>query len=60
MPEAFEKCRKAGGRIRTVSGPSKHWKLKADEYCKVCWKGGKPARGHTKTKAVTRAIREAK
>lgn len=39
MPEGFEKCRKAGGRIRTVTP-------KAGTYIHICWdKSGKAHRG---------------
>jgi hypothetical protein len=36
MPAAFEKCVKEGGKVRTVSGPSKTPKLKKGEYIHVC------------------------
>jgi len=35
MPEAFEKCREAGGKIRTVRGPSEQLGLAADEYMRI-------------------------
>ena len=41
MPAAFEACRKAGGRIRTVK-PSK------ETYMPVCIKGGKSHAGEVK------------
>lgn len=42
MPQAFENCRKKGGRVRTASGPNKHFNLKSGEYRPVCWLNGKP------------------
>lgn len=36
MPEAFERCREQGGKIRTVSGPDKQAGLAEDEYMHVC------------------------
>jgi hypothetical protein len=50
MPAAFEACRAAGGRIRTISGPSKKFGLKAGEYVHVCFNKGQMARGDLKTK----------
>jgi len=50
MPAAFEKCKKNGGKIRTVSGPSKKWELKKNEYVHVCILDDKTYRGHTKKK----------
>lgn len=35
MPLAFENCRTNGGKIRTVSGPSKQWGLKAGQYIHI-------------------------
>lgn len=43
MPKAFEKCVKAGGRVRTK-------KLKGKKYKHVCFKDGKSYAGHTKRK----------
>lgn len=45
MPEGFDKCRRNGGRIVTVSGPDKHWGLGKDEYMAVCWLNNEPFRG---------------
>lgn len=43
MPEAFEECRKAGGRIRTL-------KVGKGRYMHVCWdKDGKSHPGEVKT-----------
>lgn len=51
MPEAFEACREAGGKIRTISGPSKQYGLPADKYIRVCvTPAGKVIRGETHTK----------
>ena len=36
MPEAFDKCVKEGGEVRTISGPSKKPALKSGEYIHVC------------------------
>ena len=49
MPEAFEACQKARGRIRTISGPSKQFGLKAGQYMHVCFQGKKMAKGEVKT-----------
>ena len=46
MPKAFNNCVKRGGRVRTVSGPNKKYGLKAGEYIKFCFIGGKSYRGH--------------
>ena len=48
MPEAFNKCRKSGGRIRTI-------KPKAGKYMHVCFSGGKshPGEMHTTKKKQT-------
>ena len=44
MPEAFEKCRREGGRIRTMS-------LSKGRYMHVCYdKAGKSHSGEVKTK----------
>jgi len=51
MPEAFEKCREAGGRIRTITGPSKQFGLSNGQYVHVCFQGKKMVRGEVKTKA---------
>jgi len=50
MPEAFEKCRAEGGEIRTATGPSGRFKLRAGEYRHYCYKGGKTYFGEKKTK----------
>jgi len=43
MPKAFDDCRAAGGRIRTKT-------LGKGKYVHLCFKGGKSAAGHVKTK----------
>lgn len=53
MPAEFDACRAAGGKIRTLTGPSKKNGLKADEYVHVCILRGKVVRGEIKKK-VTR------
>lgn len=54
VPEAFDKCVKAGGKVRTVSGPHKKMGLGEGEYVKVCFigKGSRTRmiRGHVETK----------
>jgi hypothetical protein len=52
MPKAFEKCVKNGGKVRTVSGPSKKHGLDDGEYVKYCTdKNGKTHRGEVKKKS---------
>jgi hypothetical protein len=50
MPEAFEKCRRNGGRIRTVSGPNKNHGLGAGEYVHYCYLNGESFRGEVRKK----------
>jgi hypothetical protein len=50
MPEAFNKCVKSGGRVRTISGPNKMFGLEKGQYKYICFKDGKSYAGHTKTK----------
>jgi len=50
MPEAFEKCRRNGGRIRTVTGPSKRFNLGTGEYKHICFLNGEVYEGERKTK----------
>lgn len=49
MPAAFDKCVKEGGRVRTVSGPSKRFGLTKGQYIHFCFKDGKAYRGEVKT-----------
>ena len=55
MPAGFDKCRKQGGKIRTV-------KLKGGRYQHVCYLDGKPYKGEVKKKqqagSTAAAIRE--
>ena len=48
MPADFEKCVAEKGRVRTISGPSKKFGLKAGEYIHFCFKDGKSYRGEIK------------
>lgn len=51
MPAEFDACQKAGGKIRTVSGPDKQWGLGDNEYMHICVrKDGTVVRGEKKTK----------
>lgn len=50
MPEAFEKCRRQGGKMRTISGPNKLAGLEKNQYCHICVLNGKVYRGEVKTK----------
>ena len=50
MPEAFDKCRRQGGRIRTISGPNKMFGLGKGQYKHICFKDGHSYPGETKTK----------
>lgn len=43
MPEAFERCVRSGGRVRTKT-------LKDGRYMRVCFKDGKSYAGHVKKK----------
>lgn len=46
MPKAFDRCVDQGGKVRTISGPSKEHGLKDGEYVKVCFKGDRMYRGY--------------
>ena len=47
MPADFEKCRREGGRIRTINV-----KGQPNKYMHVCWdKAGKSHAGEVKTKS---------
>ncbi len=60
MPKAFDNCQKAGGRIRTVKGPSKRWDLRSGQFRHICWdKSGKPHRGFAKTNKMPDEIKKA-
>lgn len=48
MPADFERCRRDGGKVRTVSGPSKEHNLSEGEYVRYCVLKGKSYRGEVK------------
>ena len=48
MPESFNRCVKAGGRVRTVSGPNKKFGLSAGQFTRLCFKDGKSFKGETR------------
>ena len=50
MPEDFIKCQKGGGRMRTVTGPSKQHDLKKGEYRAVCFDKDGMHQGEVKKK----------
>ncbi len=50
MPKDFEKCVRGGGRVRTVSGPSKRHSLTEDEFTRVCFDATGMHRGETHVK----------
>lgn len=50
MPAAFDACVSAGGRVRTISGPDRHFGLSKGEYVHVCILRGKLVRGYVKQK----------
>lgn len=54
MPAAFDRCVKAGGRVRTISGPNKQMGLGDHEYRHVCFgPNGKSHLGHVKKNALS-------
>lgn len=57
MPQAFENCVKAGGRVRRVSGPDKTHGLGKGEYVNYCFRDGKSHRGHVHKKGKTALTR---
>lgn len=54
MPKEFEDAVKAGGRVRTISGPNKQFGLSAGEYVRIVFHKGKMIRGevHSNKAAV--------
>jgi len=50
MPKKFDDCVKNGGKVRTVSGPSKEHGLKKNEYVRFCTINDKTYRGYVKMK----------
>lgn len=53
MPAAFDKAVKAGGRVRTITGPNKQFGLGEGEYMHVVFKDGQMHRGEVKKKSAT-------
>lgn len=58
MPESFERCRKAGGKVRTVSGPQKKLGLSDGEYLPICIKDGKTFPGYKKKNHLSSQMKE--
>lgn len=58
MPEKFERCLKAGGKIRTVVGPASRWGLEKGEYMKICIKDGEVSRGEIKPRRPSEVAHE--
>lgn len=57
MPKKFDKCIREKGRVRRVSGPSKRWKLKKNQYRNICWdKKNIPHLGEKHTKKIKKSI----
>jgi len=50
MPAGFEKCRRNGGKIRTISGPDKHFGVAKGQYKHICVINGQIHQGEIKTK----------
>lgn len=50
MPAGFDRCVKGGGRVRTISGPSKRHGLGKDQFTRFCFLNGESFKGETKTK----------
>ena len=57
IPAAFNRCVNAGGRVRTVTGPSKEHGLKKNQFVKYCFRDGQSHRGHVHTKSRREAER---
>ena len=53
MPAGFEKCRRAGGRIRTK-------KLSKGRYMHICFLNGKSYAGEVKTSKVAQSLKKSK
>jgi len=53
MPKDFTKCVADGGKVRTVSGPSKEHGLKDGEFVRFCILDGKSHRGEVMTKKMS-------
>jgi len=50
MPTDFDRCVEQGGKVRTISGPSKKHGLSKGEYVRYCSLDGKTHRGEVKQK----------
>ena len=53
MPAAFEKCVAGGGRVRTK-------KVNADQFMRICFKGGQSFAGEVKTRKGAPAPKKSK
>ena len=60
MPEAFDRCVRGGGRVRTIKGPNKRAGLKAGQYRHICFPkdGGHPVLGEIKENSLEKALRK--
>jgi len=56
MPAEFENCVRKGGRVRTISGPSKKFGLSKDQYVRLCFLKGKTYRGEVRTKHLEKEL----
>jgi hypothetical protein len=54
MPAEFVACVNGGGKVRTVSGPSKEHGLKAGEYVRFCTLNGKTHRGEVRKRKTSK------
>jgi len=53
MPQAFEMCRAAGGRVRTVTG--NRYGCGKNQYRRICFLKGKSYLGEIKTRKTTQS-----
>ena len=60
MPAPFDSCVKGGGKVRTVTGPSKEHGLKEGEYVHYCTLKGKSHRGYVKRNKTLDALKKGK
>jgi hypothetical protein len=58
MPKAFTDCVSSGGRVRTISGPSKQHGLQAGQFRRICFPkgGGHPVLGEIKRNKKSEAV----
>lgn len=56
MPEAFDRCVKFGGRVRTISGPNKRVGLGKSQFMRVCFDSNGMHRGEVKTKRAAQEV----